>query len=200
MELILASTSPRRRQLLSEGGFVHSAMAPGVDDATLKWDPVTPPHQWTAALALLKGRAAVEQVGARAAHAVVLAADTIVVKDGLVLGQPMTEDEATRTLKTLESGTHMVMTGVSIVGGGRTVLFTDEASVRVGVIGDERIAAYVASGGWRGKAGAYNLFERLADGWPISYSGDPTTIMGLPMERLGPILRRMLDPTSEAAP
>ncbi len=196
MELILASTSARRRQLLSEGGYVHAAVSPGIDDATLRWNPATPPHQWTAALALLKARSALARLGDRATHAIVLAADTIVVKEGIVLGQPMTDDEATQTLRALEGGSHAVMTGVAVLGGGRTTLFTDEAEVTVGALGEERLQAYVASGGWRGKAGAYNLFERLADGWPITYLGDPATIMGLPMRRLRPIIDRLLDPAS----
>lgn len=66
----------------------------------------------------------------------------------------------------------------------RRWLFADRAVVRVGPISDEQIEAYVASGNWRGKAGAYNLSERIEAGWPIECLGDPTTVMGLPMRRL----------------
>lgn len=191
-ELILASTSPRRRQLLTEHGYAHRAAPPGVDDAPLRAAPETPPHQWTAALALLKARAAAERLGAEPMDAIILAADTIVVKNGIVLGQPMTDDDARQTLQLLDNGSHDVMTGVAILYSGQSMLFTDEAHVTVGVLGDERIERYVASGGWRGKAGAYNLMERLTDGWPITYTGDPATIMGLPMKRLAPILDRLL--------
>lgn len=175
-------------------------VSPGVDDAALRWDPSTPPRQWTAALALLKARAAMDQLGARRAGAVVLAADTIVVKYGVVLGQPVTDDEAYGTLKLLENGSHSVMTGVALLEGERTIMFTDEAQVCVGDVGEQRINEYVASGGWRGKAGAYNLFERLAEGWPITYTGDPATIMGLPMVQLRPILDRALGVASGRNP
>lgn len=70
------------------------------------------------------------------------------------------------------------------------ILFTDTARVRVGRIPIAEIESYVASGQWRGKAGAYNLAERLAAGWPIEYEGDPATIMGLPMRRLTRCLAR----------
>jgi septum formation protein len=69
-------------------------------------------------------------------------------------------------------------------------MFTDRATVRLGRIAPPEIDGYVASGQWRGKAGAYNLAERLEAGWPITYEGDPGTIMGLPMRRLAPLLRR----------
>jgi len=72
----------------------------------------------------------------------------------------------------------------------RRWLVADRAVVRVGPISDEQIEAYVASGEWRGKAGAYNLSERIEAGWPIECLGDPTTVMGLPMRRLPEWLKR----------
>jgi septum formation protein len=89
-------------------------------------------------------------------------------------------------IRLLENGQHEVLTGVALVdpATGRRELFVDRARVRVGAIGGERIGEYIASGGWRGKAGGYNLAERIQEGWPIEYEGDPTTIMGLPMRIL----------------
>lgn len=191
MRLILASTSPRRRSLLEEAGYAHEAMPPGFDDATLHWDRATPPDQYTADLALLKARAVIDRLGGLPADTIVLAADTIVVKNGSVLGQPMTSEQALDTLKMLVDGSHVVMTGVAVFGPGLT-RFTDHADVQVGLIGEPVLRAYVDSGQWKGKAGAYNLFERLEAGWPITYRGDPATIMGLPIKRLRPILDGML--------
>lgn len=188
-KLYLASRSPRRRELLAGAGIEHEPVSTGVDDADLTPGPVKP-EQWAAALAYLKARAGAE--AARSAGGTheftVLGADTVCVKDGAMIGQPGDAAEARRILRLLSGGGHEVVTGVALVGvgvgGGGRAIFVDRARVRVGELGESRIDRYVASGQWRGKAGAYNLAERLADGWPIEYEGDPGTIMGLPMRAL----------------
>jgi septum formation protein len=195
--LILASQSPRRRSLLEEHGFDHVARHPGVDDAELSPGEVSA-EQWVAALAYLKARAGLASLADRPPHWTVVGADTVCVKDGELLGQPRDAAEAERMLRRLENGEHRVVTGVAILSGEgpvtrRRELLVDRARVRIGEIGVARIRAYVASGQWRGKAGAYNLSERLADGWPITLEGDPGTVMGLPMRRLSPILRSRLE-------
>lgn len=73
----------------------------------------------------------------------------------------------------------------------RRWLFADRAAVRYGRVSDAAVDEYVASGLWRGKAGAYNLQERLEAGWPVRCEGDPATVMGLPMRRLEPWLARL---------
>ena len=73
-------------------------------------------------------------------------------------------------------------------GGGGRSLFWDSARVTVGAIDERALQAYLDSGEWRGKAGAYNLYERIEAGWPIQFEGDPTTIMGLPMRKLSQLL------------
>lgn len=186
--LVLASASPRRRSLLGEAGFAPRVISTGVDDGVLAPGPVSP-AAWTAALAYLKaaaGRAALPP-GDRAT---VLGADTIVVKDGAIIGQPSDRAHAEAIIRALRGGSHTVMTGVALLGDGDRCIFVDASAVTVGHIADEEIERYLDSGGWRGKAGAYNLAERLDAGWPITYSGDPATVMGLPMRRLGPLLRR----------
>lgn len=187
-QIYLASTSPRRRRLLAEAGIEAVALNPGVDDAQLNPGPVNAAW-WAMALAHLKAAAArrsAELGRPRPGEAVLVAADTVVVKDGEFIGQPRDAAEAGAIIRRLQNGSHTVVTGVCLMdpATGRRELFADSATVRVGHIGESRIDAYVASGGWRGKAGAYNLSERLADGWPIEYDGDPTTIMGLPMSML----------------
>ncbi len=185
--VILASQSPRRRSLLTEAGIAHEALHPGVDDGTLAQGLVTP-EQWVKALAYLKAAAGAGRAAGDGTPALVIGADTVCVKDGRVLGQPKDADDARRILRTLENGTHEVLTGVALLpvrlGSPETFdreLFVDRATVHVGDIGTERIEQYIASGQWKGKAGAYNLSERLDAGWPIRYEGDPSTIMGLPM-------------------
>ncbi|HZW08351.1 MAG TPA: Maf family protein [Phycisphaerales bacterium] len=189
--VMLASSSPRRRLLLQEAGVPFDWADPGVDDGLLARGEVTP-AQWVASLAFLKASAGIERlpVGGPNARWIVLGADTLVVKDGELIGQARSADAARRTIERLRNGSHEVLTGVALIDmhSGERRLFVDAASVRVGELTDDQVAAYVATGGWRGKAGAYNLSERLADGWPIEYSGDPATIVGLPMRRLIPVL------------
>lgn len=180
-KLWLASRSPRRRQMLDEAGLEHEAGHPGFEDGDLRPGQVTP-GQWVAALAYLKAAAGRE-------HAIdgriVLGADTAIVKEGALIGTPRDAAEASSILHRLSNGQHKVLTGVSLISPcGRRLLFVDSATVFMGEIGEERIREYVASGQWQGKAGGYNLRERIAAGWPIHFEGDPTTIMGLPMKAL----------------
>lgn len=198
--LYLASASPRRRRLLLDHGIDHLAEAPPLDDGAL--DPGdTEPSRWVAALAYLKAASAQRRLERerRGPH-VILGADTVVVKDGRIIGQPADAEHAREILLALSDGEHAVLTGVAVLTAQghhasplcrSRILFTDRATVRVGLIARRAIDEYVASGEWRGKAGAYNLAERLDAGWPITYEGDPGAIMGLPMRRLAPLLDRL---------
>jgi septum formation protein len=179
--LHLASQSARRRDLLTRHGIAHSASHPGIDDGLLLAGPVSPAH-WVASLAYLKAAAGLMEAG----NLMVLGADTVCVKGERIIGQPLDADDARRILKLLENGSHEVVTGVALLwpGSSRREIFVDRATVHLGPIGVERIDAYVASGEWAGKAGAYNLSERLAAGWPVRCDGDPSTVMGLPMQAL----------------
>lgn len=181
----LASQSPRRRELLSSHGVEHDASHPGIDDGLLTQGNVSA-REWVASLAYLKAAA-----GARSgAKGPVLGADTVCVKDGDLLGQPADEADARRMIQLLENCSHEVVTGVALFwpDSGRREIFVDEAVVHVGDIGEARIDEYLCTGQWQGKAGAYNLSERIEAGWPITYEGDPSTVMGLPMIAL---LRRL---------
>lgn len=198
LRLVLASRSPRRRQLLNEAGFAHDAIDPGVDDGTMRPGTSSPRH-WVASLACMKARAGFERLPASDRPlTAVLGADTVVVKKSEIIGQPKGAEDAQRIVERLQDGEHEVLTGVCLMVEGpagepiRRLLLTDSARVRVGRLGPERIEPYIQSGQWRGKAGAYNLSERMADGWPITFDGDPGTIMGLPMRSLAPRLRSVL--------
>jgi septum formation protein len=193
--LILASQSPRRRQLLSQHGLEHEARHPGVDDAELEPGRVAP-EAWVAALAYLKAAAGLSSLRPEGLPSplVMIGADTACVKDGDLIGTPADAAEASAILHRLQDGQHDVVTGVALIEQGdpftppRRTIFADRARVTVGHIGEARIDEYIASGDWKGKAGGYNLLERIQAGWPISYTGDPTTVMGLPMQSLIPRL------------
>lgn len=174
--------------MLEEAGIAFD-IAEAVDDGELLPGSVDPEH-WVAALAFLKAWSVARDLEDQA---VVLGADTVCVAHGSLLGKPADEAEARGMLRSFVGGTHQVLTGVAIVTpDGRRELIVDAADVTWGTVPDDRIDRYVGSGLWRGKAGAYNLSERLADGWPIECVGDPATVMGLPMRRLPPRLDHWL--------
>ncbi len=185
--IYLASKSPRRRQLLGEAEIDFEHIDAGVDDGTLDPGP-TDPHDWVASLAYLKASAAYAQFqrAPGSTPGLILGADTVVVKQDDIIGQPRDARHAAAIIRRLRDGSHVVVTGVALVDPetGERDLFIDAAVVTVGPIPNPEIEAYVGSGDWRGKAGAYNLQERIDAGWPLSCEGDPTTVMGLPMLRL----------------
>lgn len=200
--LILASRSPRRLSLLKEAGFDVTQIDPPFADPP---EPAMHAHlsaeQWAAELALHKARSLFPQQNQTWQHgsSVVLGADTIVVDaDGNWLGQPADRDAAKRILTALLGRSHRVVTGVALLMTDEqgTILteatFADAATVTMGTLDSSALSTFLDSQGWRGKAGAYNLFERIDAGWPITFDGDPTTIVGLPMKKITLELRRML--------
>lgn len=189
--LWLASASPRRRRLLEESGYTIRVVRPTIDDGELRMRPGLDPSAWTVALAHAKARS-VLSAEPGADQAVIIAADTVVVKGDEVIGQPKDRSDAGRIIRALDGGSHSVTTGVAVIAGGRRWTFADTARVTVGPLDPASVRRYLESGDWQGKAGAYNLMERIENGWPISFEGDPGTIMGLPMKRLRPVLDRVL--------
>lgn len=189
----LASRSPRRMSLLEAAG-VHPRVEPTeLDESSLRPGSVLP-ELWVMALAYLKGRSVADRLRGESprSRGTVLAADTLCVHRDRLLGQPRSEAEARRMLRLLQDDVHRTVTGVCLIdlASGRRRLFFDRATVHIGAVHDEQMESYVGSGAWRGKAGGYNLQDRLADDWPIECQGDPTTVMGLPMQRLEPLLRQ----------
>lgn len=200
--VLLASRSPRRTSLLSAAGIGHEAAHPGFDDAVLEPGNVAP-GVWIASLAYLKAWAKwrdLRQAGVPL-PSVILGADTACLVDGDLVGTPTSPAEAHAMIRRMEGRDHEVITGVAAIdtATGRREVFFDRATVSLGTLTDAQLSDYIASGSWQGKAGAYNLSERVEAGWPIKWEGDPTTIMGLPMRelrrRLGPLLAGAEEPS-----
>ncbi len=189
--IVLASRSPRRRQLLEEAGIRVHVLPPRLDDGELTPQGQTP-EQWVLELALLKALDVVKQVSSdkELKTGTVLAADTVCVHQGEILGQPADAAHAEAMLSALRDSAHRTISGVCLVrlADGERMLFVDEAEVYIGKLSDAEIREYVESGQWQGKAGGYNLTERIDAGWPIRCEGDPATVMGLPMQRLRSLL------------
>jgi septum formation protein len=195
----LASGSPRRRQMLADAGLDVRVHPPDIDDGALRPGKVFP-AQWVMALAYLKARRVGDQLRGRTdrfamwfgngmksdQRGLVLGADTVCVAHGEILGQARSAADARRMLHLLRNDTHVTITGVCLIdlASGSRTMFVDQTRVHIGRINDRQIEDYLASGEWKGKAGAYNLSERQAAGWSIEVEGDPGTVMGLPMRRL----------------
>ncbi|GJM18952.1 MAG: Maf-like protein [Phycisphaeraceae bacterium] len=192
--MVLASTSPRRKQLLEAHGYEIVRAHAVADDGGLAPGSVSP-DEWVMSLAYLKASSARAHEDPASPRGVVLGADTICVKNGLLIGQPIDVNDAERILRLLSGGTHEVLTGVALLcpKGDKRVLFCDRSVVRLGALSDEQITAYLATGMWEGKAGGYNLAERIEAGWPIEFEGDETSIMGLPMAALAAQLAAFCD-------
>lgn len=191
--LLLASTSPRRHEIMSRAGLAHRIINPGLDDGQLIPGQASP-GAWAASLAFLKAQAALNRWRDDDApeHSLIIGADTICVHESRIIGQPLDIDDARRILMSFDDTVHEVITGVAVIDSatGRREIFVDRANVWWDGVGVDRIEEYLATGQWAGKAGAYNLSERLDAGWPIRYQGSPNTIMGLPIEQLRGRLER----------
>lgn len=184
MHLTLASVSPRRRQLLEATGVPLDVRPSGIDDGRLTPGRCTP-AEWVTALAYLKAAATARQPGL-AEGTLVLGADTVCVHESRILGQPRDAADAERMVRTMADTTHEVFTGVALIcpRTRRRRMFPDRSVVTVGGLTGAQIDDYLATGLWRGKAGGYNIAERLEAGWPIAFEGTMDSIMGLPVRRL----------------
>jgi septum formation protein len=182
VSLVLASRSRRRMEVLDREGVAYRAVEAPFED------PPQPPQGHAAEiagmLALRKAESARDAFPEACRHAAVLAADTICTVDGRSIGTPVDVLQARTMLATMVDRWHGVVTGVAILHGPRRVVFADEARVWLGSPGLEVVEAYLQSGGWRGRAGAYDLDDRLRAGWPIRCEGDPDTVAGLPWKRV----------------
>jgi septum formation protein len=188
--LILGSRSARRVRLLEAAGYRFKQVVSPFAEPPMpsSGDPVA--HAID--LARAKAAALVGQHGFDDRVVVLLAADTIVVgRDGRLMGKPADRDEAEAMLAGLAGGDHQVVTGVALCGGSgdRPESFADTARVRIGGLGTAELKAHLEGGRWRGKAGGYDLRD-VEQQWSMSVAGDPTTVIGLPMSRLEPVLNR----------
>jgi septum formation protein len=178
--LVLASGSPRRRELLGQLGFPFVVVSPDVDETPLGHED---PRRYVARLAAAKAVAVAQR--AEAAGAVVLAADTTVELDGTILGKPADAADAARMLHALAGRDHQVHTAVGLAHGGHVHVVTVTTTVSFAPLGPGEIAWYVATGEPMDKAGAYAL-QGIGGAFVAAVHGSVTNVIGLPMvETLG---------------
>ncbi|HEY3314398.1 MAG TPA: Maf family protein [Bacillota bacterium] len=181
IQLILASTSPRRRTLLEQIGIPFEVVASEVDEKLIEGTPV----QQARALALTKARA----VAASRRAGLVIGADTIVVVGSAILGKPMDRKEARMMLGLLAGRRHQVITGVAVVdaAGGREVVGHEETAVWIRSLSAGEIERYAASGEPDDKAGAYAI-QGLGSLLVERIEGCYFNVVGLPLVRLDRML------------
>ena len=185
MDIILASKSPRRRALLGRmGGEDFRILTPGKDERMGRGQP---PRELVRQISLEKAQAVAAQADP---NAVIIAADTVVALDGVVLGKPADEEEAFRMLSLLSGNRHQVYTGLTVLRGEQVFSQWEETSVTFRPLTAEEIEAYIATGEPMDKAGAYGIQgygALLVEG----IRGDYYNVMGLPVCRLGGLLREL---------
>ena len=182
MQLILASASPRRKELLGLFGLPFTVQAADIDETM---DPAGNPYDEVGRVSRAKALAIPAE-----AEDVVIAADTIVVCAGRVLGKPHSEAEAAEMLRLLSGRDHQVMTGMTVRAGGKVRTVTEVTDLHFRPLSDREIRRYVASGEPMDKAGSYGI-QGGAALFCTHMVGDYYNVMGLPVCRLGEILREM---------
>jgi len=179
---ILASNSPRRKKLLEDAGVPFKVVVPDVDETVLE---KMKPEKMVMMLAKKKAQAVFDQYP----DDIIIAADTIVVKDGEVLGKPKDEADAYRMLKLLDNDMHEVYTGVCILNSQKEVVFFTMSEVWMKNYNDLQIYEYIKTGEPMDKAGSYAI-QGLGEQFVDHYSGDFFTIVGLPLKSLLQELKR----------
>lgn len=179
MKLILASASPRRAEILRSAGIAFSVLSSAVDETPM---PGEAPLELVQRLALAKA----ELVAARAVGpAIVIAADTVVVLEGEILGKPRTSEDARQMLEKLSGRTHTVLTGVALIRlpDAERREFMETTQVHFAAISNDEILRYLASGEPFDKAGSYAI-QGLAGRYIPRIDGCYFNVVGLPLARL----------------
>jgi nucleoside triphosphate pyrophosphatase len=188
--LILASGSARRRGLLAEWGYDFAVVTPEFSEPAAPMGEALSPAGWVEALAYLKAYRVAEAYP----EGIVVGADTVVVHDEEVIGKPKDQVDARRILTTQFAGPNEVITGVAVLyPPDRQIILTHVVTtILMRAMTTAELEAYMASGAWEGKAGAYALQEG-GDKFVISLDGSESNVVGLPMEKLEEIFNQITE-------
>jgi septum formation protein len=184
VRIILASSSPRRRELLAGAGYKFTAITPNIDESAFSTAGVRA-DEYAKKLALAKAK----NVAEKYPNSLVIGADTVVDFNGEIIGKPADAKEAEQITRNLFSAPHKVITAVALVrlSDGIELCESDTTTVYPKRLTDKQIAEHIKSGSWRDKAGAYAIKE-TGDEFVQKIQGSLTNVMGLPME----LLQRLL--------
>ncbi len=180
MRLILASQSPRRQELMKLFRLPFTVESADIDE---NMDPAKSPYEEVARISAMKAGAVAHEP-----EDVVIAADTIVVCDGVVLGKPRDEADACRMLKLLSGKDHQVMTGLTVLKGDRVTSCTEVTDIHFRQLSQKEIDAYIRTGEPMDKAGSYGI-QGGAALFAEKICGDYYNVVGLPVCRLQQLLK-----------
>jgi septum formation protein len=181
--IILASASPRRRELLTQIGVTFTVITADIDETPL---PGEDPVSYTLRLADAKARAVLMQHP----NAIVIGADTTVTVDDQLLGKPRDAADAERMLRLLQDRKHQVTTGIAVLTRDQTHTAAETTDVTFAAMDQTTIRDYIATGEPMDKAGAYAI-QGIAAQWIPRIEGDYSNVVGLPLARLAEMLQRV---------
>lgn len=192
IQLILASKSPRRREILENLGLEFLVLESGADESSVESDGV-PVSVYVQELALLKAADCVKRVMSKRDF-LVISADTVVSIDDEILGKPKNEEDAFLMLKRLSGKTHAVYTGFCVMQGRdlKSVCKACKTDVTFKQLSDDEISAYIKTGEPMDKAGAYGI-QGLGGLLVSGISGDYLNVVGLPASMLSDVLKSEFD-------
>ena len=187
LPLILASASPRRRQLLAKAGYKFKVVVPHIDESAFSPQHISPTG-YAEKLALAKAKSVAPKFPAH----LVIGADTVVDFKGRIIGKPADEQDAQRIIRKLFSSPHKVITAVALVRSADSIelVESDTTTVYPKKLTDEQITRHLKSRSWRNKAGAYAIKEN-GDKFIEKIQGSLTNVMGLPLELLQQMLEKL---------
>jgi septum formation protein len=189
VKIILASSSPRRAEILRDAGIAFEIRAAQIDESVL---PDESAQTMVARLAEIKARATAAQLGAKADDCAVVGADTTVELDGEIFAKPRDSAHAREMLAKLSGRTHHVLTGIFLLKlpGNETRAAVEKSAVKFAALSEKEIDAYALSGEPMGKAGAYAI-QGLAGRFIPKIEGCYFNVVGLPLARLYALLREL---------
>ena len=191
--LILASGSPRRRELLAEAGLRFEVRPPS-EEAEGSPLPGEPADKLVVRLALQKARDVASRAASSDRAKLIITCDTVAQCGGEILGKPRDEADARRMLRWLSGRMHEVLSGLCLwpLDGRKPLVRVARTTLVMDPLSDQQIDDYLAGGEWRGKAGAFGYQDRL--GWIHILEGSESNVVGLPMELLGEMLENICSP------
>ncbi len=186
MKLVLASNSPRRKELIKECGYPFSVIVSSYDEKAFSPDPIITAEEFA------KGKAkSVFSSIKNNEDYVVVGADTVVYNQGVILNKPKNDLEAENMLSFLSGKTHQVITGFCVIKKDKITTSHQVTNVTFNALSKDLIKEYVKSGLYKGKSGSYGI----QDPYPLvkSYDGSLYNVIGFPLEKISPIIKEFME-------
>lgn len=199
LKVVLASASPRRKELLEQIGIVPIVIPSEVEEEICSKEPSQvimelsrQKAEWTKERYEEQRKEVEDNMQSKEGETIVIGADTVVYSEGKILGKPQGENQAAEMLRELQGKSHFVYTGVTLIRGKKKRTFFEQTEVKVSPMTDEEIQEYIASKESLDKAGAYGIQGRFA-AYIEGIRGSYTNVVGLPVGRVYQELKRLME-------